>query len=156
MSECSRKSDWRLTKLLQNIDDSLNSLAVVGAQKFAQPRSPRRVAKHQRPSLGAIQGGEQLSAVVTDIPRAEPLFEPLRSAPKWLVKKWAKGESPQIADESGMAVITIYEMLKNMQKAIIRAVDGSDREMRYPLRGMLIRYIDPLEPVSDEDWDALR
>lgn len=143
--------------MLQNIDDSLNSLAFVGTQKFAQPRGPMRVAKNQRLKAGATQGGEQLSAVVTDVPRAETFLEPLGSAPNWLVEKWALGESPrQIAKESGMAVVTFHQMLKNMQETIIRAVDESDREVRYPLRGMLIRYIDPLEPVSDDDWDALR
>lgn len=143
--------------MLQNIDDSLNSLAFVGTQNFAQPRGPMRVVKNQRLKAGATQGSEQLSAVVTAVPRAETFLEPLGSASNWLVEKWALGESPrQIAEESGMAVVTIYQMLKNMEKTIIRAVDESDREVRYPMRGMLIRYIDPLEPVSDDDWDALR
>lgn len=40
-------------------------------------------------------------------------------------------------------------------KIVISAPDrGTDEE--YPLRGTVIRYIDPTEPVAVDDWDALR
>ena len=29
-------------------------------------------------------------------------------------------------------------------------------EPRYPLRGKPVRYIEPTEPVAEEDWEALR
>lgn len=142
--------------MLQNIDDSLNCFAFVGSQKVIQSRATR-VAKHKQPNVEAIQGAEQVCVVVTDVPNAETLFEPLRSFPKWLVDERRTGESPrQIADQTGMPVGTIYGMLKSMQRAIVRAIDESDREVRYPLRGKAIRYIDPIEPVADEDWEALR
>ena len=28
------------------------------------------------------------------------------------------------------------------------------RHQQYPLRGMLVRYIDPTEPVAQADWEA--
>ncbi len=29
-------------------------------------------------------------------------------------------------------------------------------DKRYPLRGKLVRYIDPFEPVAQDDWEANR
>jgi len=142
--------------VLQNFNNSLNCFAFVGTQTFIEARA-ERVSKYRRPNIERTQGAEQVDTGVTDLPITETIFEPLRSYPKWLVDKWRQGASPrQIADETGMPVGTIYGMLRNMQRAIVGPTDESDQEVRYPLRGKPIRYIDPIEPVAEEDWEALR
>lgn len=163
--------------MLQNIHDSLSSFTfstfpystppavtargetgdVWTAEDFAQLGASRSRTRQLRRKSLAIQGCEQVSGVVPDLPSTETRFEPLRSFPKWLEERWITGESPRlISRESGIRVAGIYGMLKNTQRTIARAIDQSGREIRYPLRNKPIQYIDPIEPVADEDWEALR
>jgi len=38
---------------------------------------------------------------------------------------------------------------------LARAAKNLSKE-RYPLRGTVLKYTDPLEPVAEDDWAALR
>jgi hypothetical protein len=37
-----------------------------------------------------------------------------------------------------------------------RAQSNGDKQARYPLRGSVVRYEGPTEPVAGADWEALR
>lgn len=44
----------------------------------------------------------------------------VRSAPKWLIYRWATGQpAEQIARETGLEIKVIYRMLKELEKSII-------------------------------------
>ena len=143
--------------MLQNINDSLNSLAFVGAQKFTPPRTPRQVSKYLRRNVGETQGAEQHSVVAADIPRAETLFGAAQISPKVVSRQAGKERigSARLPTKRECKTGAIFGIIENMQSAIVQA-DESGREVKYPLRGTPIRYIDPFEPVADEDWEALR
>lgn len=44
----------------------------------------------------------------------------------------------------------------NIEVIILVRPVASARPARYPLRGQPITYLDPLEPVAQSDWSALR
>ena len=39
---------------------------------------------------------------------------------------------------------------------LLRREPSQRAENLYPLRGLPIRYVDPTEPVAEDDWEALR
>jgi hypothetical protein len=58
--------------------------------------------------------------------------------------------------------IELEELPKNVPEGtsvIVTFLSGnqaSGRDVRYPLRGKPIRYINPFESVAENDWDVLR
>lgn len=40
--------------------------------------------------------------------------------------------------------------------ALISPVDQADESELLALRGLLVKYVDPFEPVGVDDWDAVR
>jgi len=50
----------------------------------------------------------------------------------------------------------VRELVGRDVEIVVREVEpGLPATDRYPLRGSVLRYDEPLEPVAEDDWDAL-
>ncbi len=45
---------------------------------------------------------------------------------------------------------------RDLVEITIKLRDNKSHADRYPLRGKVLRYDDPTEPVAQEDWDTLK
>ena len=44
----------------------------------------------------------------------------------------------------------------NLEVILLERQPEQASENRYPLRGTVLKYEDPFEPVGEEDWEALK
>jgi hypothetical protein len=51
--------------------------------------------------------------------------------------------------------LNIYD-IKGVGKEIWKDTDTQEQTERYPLRGKVISYEDPTEPVAQNEWDVLK
>lgn len=59
-------------------------------------------------------------------------------------------------DSETLHVPEARELLGKDVEIIIREVESQiETKERYPLRGSVLRYDDPFEPVAEQDWEAL-
>lgn len=50
----------------------------------------------------------------------------------------------------------VRDLIGRDVEIVVRAVEeAGPRLRRYPLRGSVLRYDEPFEPVANEDWEAL-
>jgi len=63
----------------------------------------------------------------------------------------------KIVPEDGVLILDKLPFKSNdvIEIIILRKENQVDKE-RYPLRGKLIEYNDPFEPVAQEDWEVLK
>lgn len=48
-----------------------------------------------------------------------------------------------------------FQAGETVEVIVLTNVSSSSVQDRYPLRGTSIEYVDPLEPVAEQDWEVL-
>jgi prevent-host-death family protein len=61
-----------------------------------------------------------------------------------------------IAEAAGGGMVIIVQENQPVAQLIGMTPASNPDKDRYPLRGSLLRYDDPLEPVCEDDWEALK
>lgn len=69
-------------------------------------------------------------------------------------------------DSDTLRIPELRELIGRDVEILVREVEGPDdqkprmpsvgAEGEYPLRGSVLRYDDPFEPVAEDDWEALQ
>lgn len=61
-------------------------------------------------------------------------------------------------NQEGTLVLTglPFHVGEEVEVIIVSRSKQTGVQDRYPLRGKPIRYVEPFEPVAQEDWDVLR
>lgn len=141
--------------MLLSIDDGLNGFAIFVDQRGNGVPLLDTITDNRRSNLGVLQQSlqsyEPTSAIKTRIP-----FGSLKKAFPGLLIGHPVINEPlnHIAEQSLTPIASVHRILKDVQRAITSSV--ASKKDRYPLRGTPFFYIDPLDPVADDDWEALR
>jgi hypothetical protein len=45
---------------------------------------------------------------------------------------------------------------QEVEVIVLAEAEQPNEQDRYSLRGTVLKYVDPLEPVAEEDWEALK
>lgn len=62
-----------------------------------------------------------------------------------------------VAEDGSLTVEhTPFAAGQEVEVIVLSDAQASDEQDRYPLRGTVLTYIDPLLPVAEDDWEALK
>jgi hypothetical protein len=63
----------------------------------------------------------------------------------------------QVADDGSLTVENIpFAAGQEVEVIVLAEARKAKEQRRYPLRGTALVYIDPLKPVAEDDWEALK
>lgn len=62
-----------------------------------------------------------------------------------------------VAKDGSLTVENIpFAVGQEVEVIVLAESETMDDEDRYPLRGTVLKYIDPLAPVAEDDWEVLK
>lgn len=62
-----------------------------------------------------------------------------------------------VAEDGSLTVEnTPFAAGQQVEVILLAEERASHARDRYPLRGTVLKYVDPLKPVADDDWEALQ
>lgn len=63
----------------------------------------------------------------------------------------------QVAEDGSLTLENVpFAAGQEVEVILLAELEAADDQDRYPLRGTVLKYIDPLKPVAEDDWDALK
>ena len=62
----------------------------------------------------------------------------------------------QVAEDGSLMVENIPFAGQEVEVIVLADARKIKEGHRYPLRGTVLEYIDPLKPVAEDDWEALK
>ena len=62
-----------------------------------------------------------------------------------------------VAEDGTLTVANIpFEAGQQVEIIVLAESPNFDEQDRYPLRGTVLKYIDPLKSVAEDDWEVLK
>jgi hypothetical protein len=63
----------------------------------------------------------------------------------------------QVAEDGSLTVENVpFARGQEVEVIVLAEARKAKEQRRYPLRGTVLKYVDPLEPVAEDDWEALK
>jgi hypothetical protein len=62
-----------------------------------------------------------------------------------------------VAEDGSLTIENIpFAIGQEVEVILLAESRAAENRDRYPLRGTVLKYIDPLEPVAEDDWEVLK